>query len=64
MVDRYTKAVLTLIAAALAAIALEAALPRAVAQFACGVPAQPCYVLVVQNAPLWVTTDFGVSPRR
>ena len=62
MGDRYTKIVLTVIAAALAILALENALPRAVAQSSCGAAGQPCLVQVVQNGPLWVTTDFAVTP--
>jgi hypothetical protein len=64
MVDRYTKAVLTVIAVALSAIAFKSAFPPADAQSSCGSPAVPCYVQVIQNGPLLVTTDFAVSPRR
>ena len=71
MVDGYTKAVLTLIAAALLAIALQNALPGAAAQGGCGTTAAPCVVqfpgnvpVVVANAPLWVTVDNTISPRR
>jgi hypothetical protein len=63
MLDGYTKAVLTIIAAALSVIALQAGLPKAVAQSSCGSSSFPCFV-VVQNAPLWVTTDFSIAPRR
>ena len=71
MNDRYTKAVLTVIAAALLAIVLENALPKAAAQGGCGSAAFPCVVqfpgnvpVVVANLPLWVTVDNTVSPRR
>jgi hypothetical protein len=64
MVDRYTKAVLTVIAVALSAIAFKSTFPTAVAQSSCGSAAVPCFVQIVQNAPLLVTTDFSVSPRR
>lgn len=63
MVDIYTKAVLTVIAIALAVIALQNASPTVMAQAGCGI-AVPCYVQVVQNGPLWVSGDFPVSPRR
>jgi hypothetical protein len=71
MVDRYTKAVLTIIAAALLAIALENALPKASAQGGCGTLSFPCVVqfpgnvpVVVANSPLWVVVDNTISPRR
>lgn len=52
MVDRYTKAVLTVIAIALAGICFKLFTPAAQAQgLSCGYPSSPCYV-----------SDFGTSP--
>jgi hypothetical protein len=46
MNDRYTKAVLTVIAAALVVLAVERVMPVASAQSsACGVSRDPCYVM-------------------
>ncbi len=71
MIDSYTKAVLTVIALALAAIALENVQREAAAQGGCGSAALPCMVqfpgnvpVVVSNQPLWVTVDNTISPRR
>ena len=45
MVDVYTKAVLTVIAVALSAIAIRSAVPSALAiGDGCGSPGDPCYV--------------------
>jgi hypothetical protein len=44
MIDRYTKAVLTLIALALVALAVEQGIGRASAEFQCGTPDTPCFV--------------------
>jgi hypothetical protein len=45
MTDRYTKIVLTVIAASLVTLAVQQALPRAHALGdACGAPQNPCYV--------------------
>jgi hypothetical protein len=46
MVDRYTKTVLTVIAAALVAIVIREVVPKAIAQSGmdCGGVTNPCYV--------------------
>jgi hypothetical protein len=49
MVDRYTKAVLTVIAAALVALAIQQAVPSASAASDCGTRSyDPCYVKIVE----------------
>ena len=57
MIDRYTKIVLTVIAAALTAIAVRQALPPgALAQNgSCGALANPCYVATPSDRPLLVS---------
>lgn len=60
MTDRYTKAVLTVIAAALVLIAAQLGTPRATAQFGdgCGEDMRnPCYVATGLNSWLRVTLD-------
>jgi hypothetical protein len=59
MTDRYTKAVLTVIAVALVLIALQLGTPRATAQFGdgCGGQTNPCYVNTGLGARLSVTLD-------
>ncbi len=54
MLDRYTKAILTVIAAALAGVAVEGAVPQASAQgeLACGTSTNPCYVFNQLGRPL------------
>jgi hypothetical protein len=55
MVDRYTKAVLTVIAGSLAALAIEQAAPAAQAQaMPCGTPKAPCFVANYFGSPLFV----------
>ena len=45
MIDRYTKIVLTVTAAALVALALDRAIPRAIAlNDGCGTYTSPCYI--------------------
>lgn len=60
MIDRYTKIVLTVIAAALTAIAVEQAMPQgALAQLpagiSCGGVDTPCYVATPDTRPLLVS---------
>ena len=56
MIDRYTKAVLTVIAASLTAIAIEQAIPAAHAQSAgcTGSSNGPCYVTPYPGLPFKV----------
>ncbi len=47
MVDRYTKTILTVIAAALVALVIQGLAPKAIAQYgmsACGDSRKPCYI--------------------
>jgi hypothetical protein len=57
--DRYTKSVLTVIAVALAVIALQNLIPTARAQVdRCGdATSNPCYVAASQSSPLYVQAD-------
>ena len=57
MVDHYTKAVLTVIAAALVALVVQNAAPDASAQIqaGCGDRFKPCYVTTGQSDVLRVT---------
>lgn len=57
MIDRYTKAVLTVIAAALVVIAVRQAMPPASAQIQapCGDRFKPCYVVTGHSDVLRVT---------
>ena len=58
-VDRYTKSVLTVIAVALAVIAIQNLIPTARAQAGrCGDAAStPCYVTTQQGTPFYVQAD-------
>jgi hypothetical protein len=62
MFDRYTKAVLTLIAVSLAAIAIEHATPEAHAQPepGCGGLKNPCYVSASSLAPIDVRIERSI----
>jgi hypothetical protein len=60
MIDRYTKIVLTVIAAALVALVLQNSFPGARAQMGsgCGSGHKPCYVETVPREPLYVTAGI------
>ena len=61
MVDRYTKIVLTIIASALAVLALEQAVPKAVALGdGCGGINNPCYVKAADAFGLEVNVVRGL----
>lgn len=53
MVDRYTKAVLTVIALALVAVAIKPVLRPE-----CGRPERPCWIATPPTLPLYVTTGM------
>ena len=57
--DRFTKGTLAVIAAALVAIAIQGAIPRAAAQTeGCGATWEnPCYVASDPRQPVWVTSQ-------
>ena len=53
MSDRYTRMILTVIAAALAVLAIEQAIkPAAAVNYGCGTMAAPCAVLIVRPDPV------------
>ena len=56
MLDRYTKAVLTVIAAALVVLVLQNAFPGARAQSGstCGGARNPCYVTATPSDPVFI----------
>ena len=55
MVDRYSRVVLTIIALALTAIAIEQAIPRAIAYGdTCGSINDPCWIANSKDHTLWV----------
>ena len=78
MADKYTKAVLTVIAVALSVIALQGGLPSASAQLGagnrgCGDRNSPCYITMddvrrlrvnVMNSPLEVHVENAADFRR
>ena len=55
MIDRYSKIVLTVIAAALVAIAIQQAAPSAKALSDCGDYLSPCYVTTRGDLDVYVT---------
>jgi hypothetical protein len=59
MVDRYTKALLAVIAIALVVLAAENSLPAARAQPSerCGNPSNPCYVVAPPGRPVYVEVN-------
>jgi hypothetical protein len=59
MTDRYTKTVLTIIAAALTALVIQNQFPLAKAQTgeSCGNPKTPCYVTSSPKLPVWVAAN-------
>lgn len=58
MIDRYTKAVLTVIATALSALVIQNSLGNANAQSAqCGTSKDPCFVRSLPSYPVYVATD-------
>ena len=62
MIDRYTKSILTIIAGALAVIALQAAIPSAFGsniftEGGCGEMTNPCYVTNSFSSPLHVSVN-------
>ena len=55
MPDRYTKIVLTIIAAALVGLLVRGVAPGAKAESPiCGTALEPCFVTNVDTKPLWV----------
>jgi len=55
--DRYTKAILTVIAIALSIIAFQEAIPEAIAiGGSCGSIIEPCFVTTQPDDPLYVTS--------